>query len=99
MIAYAGTTYDVNQSFTPKTGDTILTTMGSADDAFLPGYYVDANLQFAMTETSGLYLGAVYQSSGDYTQEVTSEDGLSKYSTRVDLSALQGVRAGVSFKF
>lgn len=99
VIAYAGTTYDMNQSFKPNTGDTILDTMSSADDALLPGYYVDANLQFAMNETSGLYLGAVYQSSGDYTQQVTSEDGLSTYSTRVDLSALQGVRAGVSFKF
>ena len=83
----------------PKTGDTIVGTMGNSDDALLPGYYVDANLQFAMTETSGLYLGAVYQSSGDYTLQVTREDGLSTYSTRVDLSALQGVRAGVSFKF
>jgi hypothetical protein len=99
VLAYAGTTYDVNQSFIPTTGDTILETMGSADDALLPGYYIDANLQFAMNETSGLYLGAVYQSSGDYTQTVVSEDGLSTYSTRVDLSALQGVRAGVSFKF
>ncbi|HTO05374.1 MAG TPA: hypothetical protein VL069_16820 [Opitutus sp.] len=99
VLAYAGTTYDVNQSFKPNTGDTIVDAMSSADDALLPGYYVDANLQFAMNETSGLYLGAVYQSSGDYTQTVTSEDGLSKYSTRVDLSALQGVRAGVSFKF
>jgi len=99
VLVYSGTTFDVAQSFTPQTGDTIVGRMNSADTALLPGYYVDASLQYAMTDTAGLYLGAVYQSSGDYTQDVTSGNELSKYSTRVDLSALQGSRAGVAFKF
>jgi hypothetical protein len=99
VVVYAGTTYDITQTFKPNTGDTISGAMGSDDSAIIPGYYADASLQFAMNDTSGLYLGAVYQSSGDYTQEVSSEDGASKYSTRVDLSRLQGIRAGVSFKF
>jgi hypothetical protein len=99
VMVFSGTTFDVGQSFIPATGDTIAGEMNSADTTFLPGYYVDASLHFAMTDTAGLYLGAVYQSTGDYTQDVTSEDELAKYSTRVDLSALQGIRAGVSFKF
>jgi hypothetical protein len=99
VLVYAGTTYDVTQSFKPNTGDAITESFTSNDDAFLPGFYVDASLQFAMNETAGLYLGAVYQSSGDYIQDAVSEDGESVYSTRVDLSKLQGVRAGVSFKF
>lgn len=99
VMVFAGTTYDVSQTFLPATGDAISGAMTSADTALMPGFYVDASLQFAMNDRSGLYLGAVYQSSGDYTHEVVSEDGTSKYSSRVDLSALQGVRAGVSFKF
>jgi hypothetical protein len=99
VMVFSGTTFDVAQSFVPATGDTIAGAMTSDDTAFMPGYYVDASLQFAMTDTAGLYLGAVYQSTGDYTQDVATDDELAKYSTRVDLSALQGIRAGVSFKF
>jgi hypothetical protein len=99
VMVFSGTTFDVAQSFVPATGDTIAGAMTSDDTALMPGYYVDASLQFAMTDTAGLYLGAVYQSTGDYTQDVASDDELAKYSTRVDLSALQGIRAGVSFKF
>lgn len=99
VVVFAGTTYDVNQSFKPATGDSIVESMTSSDTALMPGYYVDASLQFAMTETSGLYLGAVYQSSGDYSQDVSNEEATSVHRTRVDLSALQGIRAGVSFKF
>jgi hypothetical protein len=99
VVVFAGTTFDVNQSFKPSTGDTIVQSITNSDSALMPGYYVDASLQFAMNETSGLYLGAVYQSSGDYTQDATNDDETSVHRTRVDLSALQGVRAGVSFKF
>jgi hypothetical protein len=99
VLVYAGTTYDVDQSFKPATGDTIMESISSNDSAILPGFYVDASLQYAMNDTAGVYLGAVYQSSGDYIQDVTSPDGETTYSTRVDLSKLQGVRAGVSFKF
>ena len=52
--------------------------MTSDETALLPGYYVDAAFQYAMTETAGLYLGAIYQSSGDYVQEVTSGDELAE---------------------
>lgn len=99
VVVYAGSTYDVTQSFKPNTGDTLSEFISDGDSAILPGYFVDASLQYTMNETSGLYLGAVYQSSGDYTQDVTSPDGSSKYTTRIDLSKLQGIRAGVSFKF
>jgi len=99
VLVYAGTTYEVTQSFKPETGDEVSQFVTNTKNALLPGFYVDADLQFAMTDTSGLYLGAVYQNSGDYVQTVSSTDGLSTYMTRVDLSSLQGIRAGVSFKF
>ena len=99
VLVYAGSTYDVTQTFKPDTGDSITQYISDGASTLLPGFYADASLQFAMNDTAGLYVGAVYQSSGDYTQDALSADGNSKYSTRVDLSSLQGIRAGVSFKF
>ncbi|MEO6001506.1 MAG: hypothetical protein ABIZ04_20800 [Opitutus sp.] len=99
VLVYAGTSFEVNQSFQPDTGDAISQFISDNDSAILPGYYADASFQFAINDTAGLYLGAVYQSSGDYTQDAISPDATSKYTSRVDLSSLQGIRAGVSFKF
>lgn len=99
VAVYAGSSYDVVQIFTPETGDNVVQTISDGASTLLPGFYFDANLQFAMTETSGLYLGAVYQNSGSYSQSIDNPEGTSHYSTRVDLSSLQGIRAGVSFKF
>ncbi|MEO7599639.1 MAG: hypothetical protein ABIV50_11945 [Opitutus sp.] len=99
VLVYAGTAYQVTQTFKPDTGDTIAEFISDTDSTILAGYYADASLQFAINDTAGLYLGAVYQSSGDFDQDAVSADGTSKYTTRIDLSSLQGIRAGVSFKF
>ncbi|HWL17809.1 MAG TPA: hypothetical protein VNR00_19520 [Opitutus sp.] len=99
VLVYAGTSFEVEQSFTPETGDTLVESVASNDYALLPGYYVDANLQYDFTDNAGLYLGAIYQSSGSYDHQVSSSDELSNYKARVDLASLQGIRAGMTFKF
>lgn len=100
VMVFAGSSYEVKQTYTPETGVVISpAALLSNETVFLPGFYVDANLQFDFTDNAGLYLGGVYQSSGDYTQEVSSADGESLYKARVDLASLQGIRAGVTFKF
>lgn len=99
VLVYSGSTFEVTQTFTPDTGDELVLFDSDTGGFVTPGFFVDANLQFAFTDTAGLYLGAVYQSSGDYEQVVTSDDGTSRYVSRVDLSSLQGVRAGVTFRF
>ncbi|MBS0633826.1 MAG: hypothetical protein JSS11_18095 [Verrucomicrobia bacterium] len=97
VLVYAGTTYTVTQTYKPDTSDDIVDIVGDGVSEFLPGYYVDANLNYIMNEATGLYLGAVYQSSGGYTQRIFNKT--SEYFTRVDLSRMQGVRAGLSYKF
>ncbi len=97
VLVYAGTTYTVMQTYHPATSDDIIDTVSDGVSEFLPGFYVDADLNYTMTETAGMYLGAIYQSSRSYTQNIS--DLTSSYSTRVDLSRLQGVHAGMSFKF
>jgi hypothetical protein len=104
VLVYAGSSYEVSQTFKPETGDEIgldptQPLLASTTSKLLPGFYADANLQFTLTDTAGFYFGGIYQSSGDYDQEVETPDGLSKYTARVDLSKLQGIRAGVTFKF
>jgi hypothetical protein len=104
VLVYAGSSYEVAQTFRPETGDEIgldptQPLLSGSTAKLLPGFYVDANLQYALTDTAGFYFGGVYQSSGDYDQEVETADGLSKYAARVDLSKLQGIRAGMTFKF
>lgn len=99
VLVYAGSTYEVTQIFTPETGTQLELFNTDTSSFVVPGFYMDANLQYAFTDTAGLYVGAVYQNSGDYEQEVVSEDGTSRYVSRVDLSKLQGIRAGMTFRF
>jgi hypothetical protein len=99
VLVYSGTNYRVTESFLPETGDEIVENPGDGASEILPGYYVDANVQYGFTDNSGFYVGAVYQSSGHYTQRIETWDHSSKYATRVDLSSLQGLRAGFAVKF
>ncbi|QYM80619.1 hypothetical protein K0B96_08465 [Horticoccus luteus] len=97
VLVYAGSTYTVDQIFQPETSSEIVASISDGVSEILPGYYVDGNLEYTFTERAGLYIGGVYQHAGAYTQTITSADGT--YSTRVDLSSLQGVRAGMTFRF
>lgn len=96
-VVYSGTNYSVIQSLQADTADPITDTVSDGASEILTGYYVDATLNFAVTDLAGLYLGGVYQSTGSYTQEITSST--SSYATRIDLSHLQGLRAGMTFRF
>ena len=96
-LVYSGTNYTVTQTFAPALGAEISDT--STNDAYkiLPGYYADANLQFDLTERTGFYAGAVFQSAGSYTQTVDTTN--SHYSTKIDLAGQSGLRAGMSIRF
>lgn len=96
-VAFAGSSYTVTEVLTPEVGTELAETETSDDYKLLPGYYADATLQFDLTERAGFYAGAIYQSTGDYTQ--TIENATSSYSTKIDLSKQSGVRAGMTFRF
>ncbi len=112
VLVYAGTNYAVTQSFDPtdlldtgddeREDDDVVTSTQDDMGKLLPGFYVDANLQFNLTDFTGFYVGAIYQSSGSYSQTLATGDEEtpgSNYSTKIDLSSLQGLRAGFSLKF
>jgi hypothetical protein len=97
VLVYAGSTYTVTQSYTPATGAEITDT--SKDDAshLMPGYFADASLQFDLTERTGFFAGAVFQSAGSYTQTLAST--AAHYSTKIDLANQNGMRAGMTIRF
>jgi hypothetical protein len=96
-LVYAGTTYTVTQDFQPKIGDPIVSTMSDSANHFLPGFYADANVEYWITDTAGFYAGAVYQNTGEFTQSVKTDTA--DFSTKVDLSTLSGLRAGMNIRF
>ncbi len=96
-LVYSGTNYTVTQTFAPALGAEISDTSTSAAYKILPGYYADASVQFDITERTGLYAGAVFQSAGSYNQSIDTTN--SHYSTKIDLANQSGVRAGMSIRF
>jgi hypothetical protein len=97
VIVYSGSTFTVEQDFTPATDADIISVVSNTKSRLLPGYYVDAGMEYWMSARTGFYMGAVYQNSGDYLQTINTDT--TSYLTKVDLSSLQGFRFGVNFKF
>jgi hypothetical protein len=96
-MVYVGTTYTLEQTVIPDVGDSISYTIKDLGDDLLTGYYVDANLDYVLTDRAGLYVGAFFQGSGEYSQDLKSAG--SSYSTRLDLNGLKGLRAGLNYRF
>lgn len=96
-LVYAGSSYTVTETLVPEVGAPISETETAEDYKLLPGYYADASLQFDLTERTGFYAGAIYQSAGDYTQVV--ENATTSYTTKIDLAKQNGVRAGMTIRF
>lgn len=102
-LVYAGTQYSVEQTYQPETADPVVSTDSSDEGKFLPGYFVDATLQYDITERAGFYAGAGYQDTGSYTQSAELNDTFTgshaSYKALVNLSGLSGFRMGMTFKF
>lgn len=96
-MVYAGTSYTVTQTFQPEIGAEVSDTSSSSVNKLLPGYFADASVQFDITERAGVYAGAVFQSAGSYTQNLTNANA--NYATKVDLSNQNGLRAGMTIRF
>jgi len=94
---YIGANYSVEQTFVTDTGEPIVATVEDLNDDILTGYYADANLEYLLTERAGIYMGAFFQGTGEYTQDLSAQNNA--YSTKLDLSSLKGLRAGVNYRF
>ncbi len=96
-VVYSGTSYTVTQTLQPDVGTEISDTSSNEAYKLLPGYFADATVQFDLTERTGFYAGAVFQSAGSYTQKVDTDNA--HYATKINLANQNGVRAGLSIRF
>jgi len=94
---FVGSSYTVDQIYTPEVGNDIVSTVDSTTEKLLPGYYADATIEYDMTERAGAYAGAFYQNTGSYEQRIGTTDA--NYATKIDLASLQGFRLGMNFRF
>ncbi len=98
-LIYAGSTYDATEILTPPTGDpVVIRYLRYPTQKLVPAYYVDATVQYDLTDRTGFYLGGVYQNGGSYLQTAGSVDD-GTYTTRVSFSDQNGLRTGLTFKF
>jgi hypothetical protein len=104
-LLFSGTDYDVDQVFTTATGAPISNIISNTTERLVPAVYADATLQYLLNDRTGLYVGAVFQDGGSYTetaQETAAsnpEGASATYTTKIDFSDEQGFRTGLSFKF
>jgi hypothetical protein len=96
-LVYVGTEFTVDQTITPPTGSPITSTVSDDYSTALPAYFGDANIDYSVTDTTDVYLGAAFQSSTSYNQTINNPNG--SYTDKVDFGNQEGVRGGISFKF
>lgn len=92
--AFSGTRYTVFESLTvPDLPDPITEEAEDAKGAFLTGLYADVNVDWAVTERTGLYAGVNMQKFGSYDMEVGGR------TAKIDFGNAVGIRGGMNFKF
>ena len=98
-LIYAGSEYNVLEDLAYATGEPALTQLYQKENTkLMPGYYVDMNLRYDLTETAGFYLGGIYQGAGSYTQSMSSGSNTA-YTTHVDFESEEGVKGGITVRF
>jgi hypothetical protein len=99
-LLYSGSEFNVFETLpieeNPQIPYTVL--YQKENTKILPGYYVDVDLRYDLTETAGFYVGGLVQGGGSYSQELPSGTGTS-YSTKIDFSDQQGIKGGFTFRF
>jgi hypothetical protein len=92
--AYVGSTFNVRESFTPSaTSSLIQIEEDTTTDTLVFGFYALANAEYWLTETTGLYGGASYESLSDYDQSVGGR------TAKVDVGQGVAIRGGVVLRF
>ena len=98
MLVYSGSILNVLEDLNIATGEEFTDLYTKENNRLLPGYYVDVNLQYKLTDTAGFYVGGVYQDAGRYSQTVSS--GVStNYSSVIDFGSQEGVKGGLTVRF
>lgn len=102
-LIYSGGVLNVLEDLTIATGTDYTQLYQQENSKLLPGYYVDMNLEYKLTDTAGFYVGNIYQSAGSYTQKVASGTDASGaetyYQAKIDFQNQDGVKGGITVRF
>jgi hypothetical protein len=98
-LIYAGSEMNVLEDLVYATGEPDLTELYQKENnKLVPGYYVDVNVQYQLTDTAGFYVGGVYQSAGDFNQSISSGAG-TQYDSKIDFGNQEGLKTGMTVRF
>jgi hypothetical protein len=97
-LIYSGAIFNVLEDLDVATGENFTQLYQRENTKLLPGYYVDMNLQYQLTDTAGFYVGNIYQSAGSYVQKVSSGTG-TNYAAKIDFGSQDGVKGGITVRF
>ncbi|HEY5227490.1 MAG TPA: hypothetical protein VIJ19_03060 [Opitutaceae bacterium] len=97
-LIYAGSVLNVLEDLNIATGEDFTQLYQKENSKLLPGYYVDVNLEYQLTDTAGFYVGNIYQSAGSFSQKVSSGPG-TYYQTNIDFGNQDGVKGGMTVRF
>jgi hypothetical protein len=103
-MIYLGSQLNVLEDLFIATGEDFMTLYQKENTKILPGYYVDVDLLYQLTDTAGFYLGGLYEGAGTFTQSVASGTdpntgaGLS-YTSKLDFGSQEGFKGGMTVRF
>jgi len=103
-LIYLGSEFNVLEDLNLGAGTDYTTLYQKYNTKILPGYYVDVNLQYQLTDTAGFYVGGIYQGAGTFVQSMPSGNdpntgaGLS-YTSKLDFGSQEGVKGGMTVRF
>jgi hypothetical protein len=103
-LIYLGSEYNVLEDLNLGTGEDYTTLYQKFNTKILPGYFVDVDVQYQLTDTAGFYLGAIYEGAGTFSQSVPSGNdpntgvGLA-YTTKLDFGNQEGLKGGMTVRF
>jgi hypothetical protein len=97
-LIYSGETMNVLEDLYITTGEEYFQLYQHENTHILPGYYVDVNLEYQLTDTAGFYVGGLWQGAGSFKQEVASGVG-TEYSSRIDFGSQEGFKGGMTVRF
>jgi hypothetical protein len=103
-LIYLGSEFNVLEDLNLGVGTDYTTLYQKYNTKILPGYYVDVNLQYQLTDTAGFYVGGIYEGAGTFVQSMPSGNdpntgaGLS-YTSKLDFGSQEGVKGGMTVRF
>ena len=102
-IIYLGSQINVLEDLFIQTNQEFIKLYQKENTAVLPGYYVDVDLLYQLTDTAGFYLGGVYQGAGSFSQSVASGTSASganlSYASKLDFGSQEGLKGGLTVRF